>query len=239
MKKVVLGMLSFFMSFYFVSCESDTESVDDVNKLKEFSFARDEFGNFTLKYDIVEGYSSEEYDNFDAGRKEITFVPSSAKSTSMSSDLEMINSEVKIGFYQVDGSSDKFISVEDEDITSFQMKKNNPLLKNYEVYQNKRGRYVMHFKTKKNVDVRYRFNQNLGEYEIWLSKSGEGRIVGNNEHKRNYVKKEGVPLVITFVTVQDNGKSKSEMEQSKEQLIRKPRTVIRDDLPTSSTTKGE
>ena len=108
MKKVVLGILSVFMSVCFVSCESDTESIDEVNKLKEFSFARDEFGNFTLKYDVVEGFSSEEYDNFDTGRKEITFNSSSAKSTSMSSDLEMVDSQVKIGFFQVDGDADKF-----------------------------------------------------------------------------------------------------------------------------------
>ena len=233
MKKVVLGILSVFMSVCFVSCESDTESIDEVNKLKEFSFARDEFGNFTLKYDVVEGFSSEEYDNFDSGRKEITFNSSTAKSTSMSSDLEMVDSQVKIGFFQVDGDADKFISIEDEDITSFQMKKNNPLLKNYEVYQNKKGRYVMNFKTKKNVDVRYRFNRNLGEYEIWLEKAGEGRIVGKNEHKRNYVKEEGIPLVITFVTVKDNDRSKSDLNQDKAQLIRKPRTIIRDDKPTS------
>ena len=108
MKKVVLGILSVFMSVCFVSCESDTESIDEVNKIKEFSFARDEFGNFTLKYDVVEGFSSEEYDNFDTGRKEITFNSSSAKSTSMSSDLEMVDSQVKIGFFQVDGDADKF-----------------------------------------------------------------------------------------------------------------------------------
>ncbi len=229
MKKVVLGMLSVFMSVCFVSCESDTESIDDVNKLKEFSFARDEFGNFTLKYDIVEGYSSEENDNFDAGRKEISFVSSSAKSSSMSSDLEMVDSQVKVGFYQVEGDFNKFITVEDEDITSFQMKKNNPLLKSYEVYQNKKGRYVMNFKTKNNVDVDYKFNRKLGEYEIWLEKAGEGRIVGKNEHKRNYIKEEGIPLVITFVTVKGTNKSKSETQQDKEQVIRKPRTVIRDD----------
>jgi hypothetical protein len=230
MKKVVLGILSVFMSVCFVSCESDSESIDDVNKLKEFSFARDEFGNFTLKYDIVEGFSSEEYDNIDTGRKEITFNSSSAKSSSMSSDLEMIDSEVKIGFFQVDGFSDKFISVEDEDITSFQMKKNNPLLKSYEVYQNKKGKYVMNFKTKKNVDVRYKFNEDLGEYEIWLRKDGEGRIVGKNEHKKNYVKEEGVNLIITFVTIKDNDKSKMDEDQNRSgQVIRKPRTIIRDD----------
>jgi hypothetical protein len=218
------------MSVCFVSCESDSESIDDVNKLKEFSFARDEFGNFTLKYDIVEGFSSEEYDNFDTGRKEITFNSSSAKSSSMSSDLEMIDSEVKIGFLEVDGFSDKFISVEDEDITSFQMKKNNPLLKSYEVYQNKKGKYVMNFKTKKNVDVRYKFNEDLGEYEIWLRKAGEGRIVGKNEHKKNYVKEEGVNLIITFVTIKDNDKSKMDEDQNRSgQVIRKPRTIIRDD----------
>jgi hypothetical protein len=147
----------------------------------------------------------------------------------MSSDLEMVDSQVKIGFFQVDGDADKFISVEDEDITSFQMKKNNPLLKNYEVYQNKKGRYVMSFKTKNNVDVDYKFNRKLGEYEIWLEKLGEGRVVGKNEHKRNYVKEEGIPLVITFVTVKDSKKSKSDIQGNKSQLIRKPRTVIRDD----------
>ena len=229
MKKVVLGILSVFMSVCFVSCESDTESVDEVNKLKEFSFARDEFGNFTLKYDVVEGFSSEEYDNFDSGRKEITFNSSTAKSISMSSDLEMVDSQVKIGFLQVDGYADKFISVEDEDITSFQMKKNNPLLKSYEVYQNKKGRYVMNFKTKKNVIVDYNYNRKLGEYEIWLEKAGEGRIVGKNEHKRNYIKEEGVDLIITFVTVRGN-KSRSNLNENRSsQVIRKPRTIIRDD----------
>ncbi len=232
MKKVVLGVLSVFMSVCFVSCESDSETIDDVNKLKELSFSRDEFGNFTLKYDIVDGFSSEEYDNFDSGRKEISFNASSAKSSSMSSDLNMVDSEVKIGFYQVDGESDKFISVEDDDITSFQMKKDKALLKRYEVFQNKKGKYVMNFKTKKNVDVRYKFNENLGEYEIWLSKAGEGRIVGKNEHKKNYVKEEGIPLIITFVTRRDTKKSKSDMIQDRVQLIRKPRTVIRDDRPT-------
>jgi uncharacterized protein YegP (UPF0339 family) len=232
MKKVVLGILSVFMSVCFVSCESDTESIDEVNKLKEFSFARDEFGNFTLKYDVVEGFSSDEYDNFDTGRKEITFNSSSAKSTSMSSDLEMVDSQVKIGFLEVDGSSDEFISVEDDDITSFQMKQNNPLLKWYEVYRNKKGKYVINFKTKKNVIVDYKYNKRKGENEIWLIRAGEGRVVGKNEHKRNYAYTEGDTLTITFITEIKKGNSKNDSVENLQGYIRKPRIIIKDDRPS-------
>jgi uncharacterized protein YegP (UPF0339 family) len=232
MKKVVLGILSVFMSVCFISCESDTESIDEVNKLKEFSFARDEFGNFTLKYEVVEGFSSEEYDNFDTGRKEITFNSSSANSSSMSSDLEMVDSQVKIGFLEVDGSSDEFISVEDDDITSFQMKQNNPLLKWYEVYRNKKGKYVINFKTKKNVIVDYKFNKKKGENEIWLIRAGEGRVVGNNEHKRNYSYTEGDTLTITFISEIKKGNSKNESVENLQGFIRKPRIIIKDDRPS-------
>jgi uncharacterized protein YegP (UPF0339 family) len=150
----------------------------------------------------------------------------------MSSDLEMIDSEVKIGFLEVDGLSDEFVSVEDDDITSFQMKKNNPLLKWYEVYRNKKGKYVINFKTKKNVDVDYRFNRKNGENEIWLIRAGEGRVVGKNEHKRNYSYSEGDTLTITFVSEVKKGGSKSDSVENLQGFIRKPRIIIKDERPS-------
>ncbi|MDA8596243.1 hypothetical protein N9L20_07160 [Flavobacteriaceae bacterium] len=232
MKKLIPTALALFLSFAFVSCETQEEPVDGLNKLDSYKIARDEFGKFRLEHVTVDGFETELVNNYSTNTSEIYFNESAVSSTKYQNELKIQDNEVKIGFMDVEGTRSEFISVEDDDITSAEFKGGNPLLRNYYVHKTFSGSYVVFFRVIDGVEVSYSYNEELGENEITLNKT-EGKRIFKNVHAQVYNRGIGEPLLITFVCPMDKGAAKgfssSDADTSLDSsLIRRPKIIIAD-----------
>lgn len=225
MKNLFFGILTLFSAAALVSCETQEEPINSVNKLDSYKIARDENGLFTLEHTTIDGFTTEQVSDFGSNMEKFYFDESSVNSTKYENALKISNNAIKVGFIELEGLTSEFITVEDDDLQSLELKDRNPLLVKYYVHRTISGKVIVFFKVKNGVDVSYGYNEELGENEIRLKEDADSRRIFKNIHYKTFDRADDGSLIITFVSSMGDKQSKSSLSLAAE-LIRKPRIII-------------
>jgi len=225
MKNLLFGILILFSAVALVSCETQDEPISSVNKLDSYKISRDENGLFTLEHTTVDGFTTEQVSDFGSNIEKFYFDNATVNSTKYENALKLSNDAVKVGFIELQGLTSEFITVEDDDLQSLELKDRNPLLVKYYVHRTVSGKVIVVFRVKNGVDVSYGYNEELGENEIRLTESADSRSIFKNVHYQTFERDADGSLIITFVSSMGDKQSKSSFALAAE-LIRKPRIII-------------
>jgi len=232
-KTTILGVVLISL-ISFTSCNSDDqlELTQPEAILDEYSVARGEDGNYTLDYKINNGIADV---NLEEGTNTtnidlFTKPAEMSKTNSFVQDLFLHEyDKLNIKFNDVNENSSK-IRVEDNDIKFSKGRiKGQDHLRFYQVKRRKNGDVRLFFKTKKNIEVKVDFNDELKEFEVHLIPSTDPAHKNSQMYNRTFKKQDGEDLIITFVNYfkkNNSGARTTEGSLDEWDTRRKPRIII-------------
>lgn len=208
------------------SCSNDNEIGVENNTsslLKSFNLKRTLNGSYYLDFNVNEGTKVDKVYDVESRINKFYLYSSQTKTDkSISENLTLDGSQIKVGFVDINSKVNPTITIEDTDLV---LAKSAPeKLTSFGVSTNEDGTFNLDFTVAQGVAVSFNYNDKLGVYEIHL-KSGKS---SETSFSQTYEKEDGKPLIIDFVNYTGSKSAKTDEELLTE---RKPRVIIDSGTP--------
>ena len=221
MKKLSVGFLAIVLAFSFTSCmttESDFE-IPNSPLLEKVTLQRDASGAYSVDYTVADNTVSDVRKDFNSLTNEVRLSKVNHDTKDQyRNDFTLENNKLRIGFFDNETGKSMSISVEDENIT-LAKGKSTKFLKEYSMSTNDDGTIQLDFEVNNNVNTEFLYNEDLGVYEVHLSKGTSS----NNKFSRSLNVPENGTLKLDFVNHKLLGKGLAES------IIRKPIIIFDQD----------
>ena len=215
-----LNLYALFASamLVFSSCSSDENLLQEeqsLDLLKSYTIQRDASGAYSLDYNLNGNVEVDKVTDVQTNTNEIYLYTTNSKSSrTVSQDLYIDQSQIKVGF--VDTNSDKkaTITVLDNDI---QMSKSrNERLETFGLTSNTDGSFDLEFKVIDGIAVEFIYDGDKNVYEVHLNDNPKA---SQSEFLQTFTKENGVALNIEFV-------NNASATNARTAAIRRPAVII-------------
>jgi hypothetical protein len=215
-----LNLYALFASamLVFSSCSSDENLLQEeqsLDLLKSYTIQRDASGAYSLDYNLNGNVEVDNVTDVQTNTNEIYLYTTNSKSSrTVSQDLYIDQSQIKVGF--VDTNSDKkaTITVLDNDI---QMSKSrNERLETFGLTSNTDGSFDLEFKVIDGIAVEFIYDGDKNVYEVHLNDNPKA---SQSEFLQTFTKENGVALNIEFV-------NNASATNARTAAIRRPAVII-------------
>ena len=202
----------------FSSCSTDETLLQEeqsLDLLKSYTIQRDASGAYSLDYNLNGNVEVDKVTDVQTNTNEIYLYTTNSKSSrTVSQDLYIDQSQIKVGF--VDTNSDKkaTITVLDNDI---QMSKSrNERLETFGLTSNTDGSFDLEFKVIDGIAVEFIYDGDKNVYEVHLNDNPKA---SQSEFLQTFTKENGVALNIEFV-------NNASATNARTAAIRRPAVII-------------
>ena len=223
MKKLSVGFLAIVLAFSFTSCMTTESDFVKPNSplLEEVKLQRDVTGAYSVNYVVADNTLSEVRKNYNSLTNEVHLSKVNQDTKDQyRNDFTLENNKLRIGFFDNETGKSMSISVEDENIT-LAKGKSTKFLKEYSMSTNDDGTIQLDFEVNNNVNTEFLYNEDLGVYEVHLSKGTSS----NNKFSRSLNVPENGTLKLDFVNHKFLLKKGLGLVES---VIKKPIIIIED-----------
>lgn len=223
MKKInsILVMLTVSLGLMSCSSEEILTPEDTTNKLLEnYTVKKDAKGAYSVDYNLSNNAIASLSKDKRSNTNDFYLYSSDNQSEKrFKKELAIQDNSLKVGFTDTENGKKSSMTILDNDI-KFSRDADEEFLTDYSVTNNEDGTVSLDFKVADGVVVNFIYDEDTSTYQVEMY-DGSG---SQNDFTQNYVKEDGVPLNIEFISF-SNGQS-SRIDGEMTQISNRPRVII-------------
>jgi hypothetical protein len=206
-----------------MSCSSEEilTPEDTTNKLLEnYTVKKDAKGAYSVDYNLSNNAIASLSKDKRSNTNDFYLYSSDNQSEKrFKKELAIQDNSLKVGFTDTENGKKSSMTILDNDI-KFSRDADEEFLTDYSVTNNEDGTVSLDFKVADGVVVNFIYDEDTSTYQVEMY-DGSG---SQNDFTQNYVKEDGVPLNIEFISF-SNGQS-SRIDGEMTQISNRPRVII-------------